>query len=78
MIGKRIYPDEAGTLVFDEPGTYGQDWTGEWWARPPKGSAGRLSLHKITEHEDGTISATPSILTPEWHGFLEHGFWRKV
>lgn len=36
--------------------------------------------HKVTEHEDGTITASPSIYdAPEgWHGYLERGIWREV
>lgn len=41
--------------------------------------------HTITEHEDGTITASPSILaggqgttTAPWHGYLERGIWREV
>ncbi len=34
----------------------------------------------VEEHEDGTISLSPSILDCEtkWHGFLERGQWREV
>ena len=48
---------------------------------------GSLSKHTVTEHEDGTITVSPSILItmrgPEdvektWHGFLEKGIWREV
>lgn len=32
----------------------------------------------ITEHEDGTLSLSPSILNSGgWHGFLERGWWRE-
>ncbi len=43
--------------------------------------------HTVTEHEDGTISASPSILwgadygmgeRGAWHGYLERGVWREV
>lgn len=46
---------------------------------------GNLSQHSVTEHEDGTITVSPSILigqgknnTTPWHGYLEHGVWREV
>jgi hypothetical protein len=43
---------------------------------------GRLSGHQVVEHEDGTITVSPSILTGrgerQWHGYLEHGVWRQV
>lgn len=41
------------------------------------------SIHAITEHEDGTITVSPSILLtgPDgeevYHGFLERGAWRS-
>jgi hypothetical protein len=40
---------------------------------------GDLSGHEVTEHEDGTISVSPSILIndgrSEWHGYLRRGVW---
>ena len=77
MQGRRIYPDEKGFLSF-APGDYGKDTNGTWMARPPVGSAGHLTDHEVTEHEDGTISVSPSILSDDYHGFLEHGVWREA
>jgi hypothetical protein len=43
---------------------------------------GNLAAHTITEHEDGTITVTPSILvTAAWrnarvHGYLTRGEWK--
>lgn len=56
---------------------------GEWFIYLPKAGAGRLSQHKVTEHEDGTITVEPSILmhghndgTPNSrHGYLRRGVW---
>lgn len=56
-----------------------------WFVRPPKDgiSSGSLEKHTIVEHEDGTITVSPSILFVAngqhtgWHGFLEHGVWRE-
>ncbi len=83
----RIYPDEEGLFRFG-PGDYGKDEKGVWRCRPPipdHGTLGDLSQHQVTEHEDGTITVSPSILIhygPElqksWHGFLEKGVWRTV
>lgn len=48
------------------------------------GATGGLQLHKVEEHEDGTITVTPSILIhngfPKFdrHGFLTRGVWREV
>ena len=40
-----------------------------------------LRNHKVEEHEDGTISVTPSILTTghngQRHGYLTKGVWRE-
>lgn len=81
MKGRRIYPDEDGHLFFAE-GDYGRHPNGTWFARPPGSHAGNLSSHQVTEHEDGTITVTPSILITnsdgEWHGYLEGGVWREV
>ncbi len=73
-------------------GEYGKDADGLWYCVPPgKDPFGWLGTlgdgqgnkgHKVTEHEDGTITASPSILitTHEgtWHGYLEKGVWREV
>ena len=85
--GRRIYPDENGQMAF-APGDYGCD-RGSWAGRIPK-EFGRFHLgsfekHNIVEHDDGTITVSPSILHAEpsdldgrtWHGFLEHGVWRE-
>lgn len=73
----------AETLPW-EPGDYGKV-RGEWWIHTPDGKFyGDITNHTVTEHEDGTITASPSILTPDtgtrpqWHGYLEHGIWREV
>lgn len=66
-------------------GEYGKDEeTGIWYCRPPGTAIGceaNLSQHTITEHEDGTITVSPSILISggcDWHGFLERGEWRPT
>ena len=87
-VGRRIYPDEDGRLWF-APGDYGQDrLDGKWYARPPtdpdQHMTGCLSAHEVVEHEDGTITVSPSILITghdndcavQWHGYLEKGVWR--
>jgi hypothetical protein len=89
MQGTRL-PD--GEMEHDpfKPGTYGRlkigakrrDWI--WVCTTPNGHHGNLSGHEVVEHEDGTITVSPSILIsggPDggelWHGFLEHGVWRS-
>ena len=64
-------------------GEYGKHYlTGNWYARPPGSDMGNLTNHDVTEHEDGTISVSPSILVESWkgtwHGYLERGVWREV
>jgi hypothetical protein len=73
------------------PGTYGRIEVGGenlkwiWVCTTPNGHHGSLDGHDVIEHEDGTITVSPSILIkggPDWeelwHGYLEHGDWRKV
>ncbi len=76
---------------------YGRDDTGSWhvWIHSPDGRlggdhgaqgwGGNLTNHQVVEHEDGTITVSPSILItfpgtdwPEWHGYLERGVFREV
>ena len=69
------------------PGEYAKiingDWhpTPFWVARTPVGTAITLGRHNhaVEEHEDGTISVTPSIAPAEnhkgYHGYLRHGVW---
>ncbi len=77
MIGRRIYPDESGRMSFG-PGDYGRDLSGLWHVRPPEGLLGILVDHEVTEHDDGTITVSPSIVGPDWHGYLERGIWRAA
>jgi hypothetical protein len=86
-VGKRLPDGEIAQHPF-QPGAYGRvprsggEWT--WYACVPEGGMlANLSAHEVTEHEDGTITAEPSILVHggegrEWHGYLEHGEWRSV
>jgi hypothetical protein len=56
------------------------------WIKDPAGHVGRLldSVHTITEHDDGTVTVSPSILATtashghDWHGYLERGVWREA
>lgn len=84
MQGRRIYPETETDHFSFQLGDYGQSLDGHWWIRPPRGSMGVLDNHEIIEHEDGTISVSPSILLEgsdeksSWHGYLEKGIWREV
>lgn len=87
MQGKRhdIPGNEVHLL---EPGEYGLGDDGRWWVRAPapdtlKYLTGDLSKHQVVEHEDGTITVSPSILISHWsgltwHGYLEHGEWHEA
>lgn len=90
MIGRRL-PDadmdrpHSGWKDWQagQPGDYMKVLDGErasWWVMDPAGSIGRLTTHTVVEHEDGTITVSPSILDPSaggWHGYLERGVWRS-
>jgi hypothetical protein len=61
---------------------YGKWKDGTWFASTPNGHGAALARHDITEHEDGTISVTPSILVSNndgqlWHGYLTRGVWNE-
>jgi hypothetical protein len=89
--GHRVADNELRDNPF-RPGAYGRvDVGGEqhrwqWWCVTPNGHLGNLDAHDVTEHDDGTITASPSLLIEErrdgidhelWHGWLERGEWRK-
>jgi hypothetical protein len=66
-----------------EPGDYGR-WKDQWYALTPTkpNLLANVTGHKVTEHEDRTITVSPSILVESggglvWHGFLERGVWRQ-
>lgn len=82
--GKRVFLNEEGHLILGV-GDYGKDADGVWWARVPAPgfSMATLTLHEIIEHDDHTITASPSILMEKgngvsWHGYLVKGVWRQV
>ncbi len=83
MVGKRH--DLAEDEYALEQGEYGKSPEGLWYCRVPAPgfSVGGLGKHQVTEHEDGTITVSPSILSyghnnRQWHGYLERGVWREV
>ena len=79
MQGKRI----ADGIWPKIPGEYSKFPHGEFMVMLPNGITGCIRTHKIEEHEDGTITVSPSILfekdniQPGWHGYLEKGIWRE-
>jgi len=90
VVGKRRDLLE-GEIEMD-PGDYGRsaDHSGQWVFRAPVDpdtgryfGVGALPLHTVIEHEDGTITVSPSILVTghhgaTWHGWLEKGIWREA
>lgn len=79
---------ERGHDVFLEEttnGAYGsveRDGKTVWYVKTPNGHVGDVSRHEVTEHEDGKITVSPSILVSDhtgqlWHGYLERGVWRE-
>ena len=78
MQGTRL-PNNPPFQTQTLPGSYWYSDAHEaWLCTPPKGYGGHLGGHDVIEHEDGTITVSPSILTSEWHGYLEHGIWQEV
>lgn len=89
MIGRRVVGDDVHLF---QPGDYGYWWEGgHWVAETPNGHGVNLGGHKVVEHEDGTITVSPSIAVYSsrpsgapagmesyqvYHGFLEAGVWR--
>ena len=83
MKGRRIYPDVDGKCRY-QPGDYGKEADGTWMFRCPDPDIhlGSLERHTVTEHEDGTITVSPSILIrhgddKSWHGYLKRGVWQQ-
>lgn len=69
----------------DLQGGYWRAPDGTWMCGLPVAGfgIGRLGNHTVTEHEDGTITVSPSILVEtgdgrRWHGYLERGVWRAL
>jgi hypothetical protein len=59
---------------------------GIWYLYLPGCGLANLERHKIEEHEDGTISVTPSILLTghesgkpvQKHGYFTRGVWKEA
>lgn len=97
MQGRRVYPP-VPTEEFPHPLPLDTQ-QGDYWYQPDLDrwmcfapmlnghggfALGDLSKHTVIEHEDGTITVSPSILITcgqdgeQWHGYLERGIWREV
>lgn len=79
MRGERLFD---GLWLHQANGTYWRDDRGIWMGTTPNGLLCSLARHQVTEHDDGSITVSPSILVTDsqktWHGFLERGIWREV
>jgi len=80
--GKRVEPVD-GELLLKEFEYGVNPKNGNWYCKVPGCLMGNLTGHEVTEHDDGTITVSPSILINggeknQWHGYLEHGVWRSV
>lgn len=78
LVGHRL-ADIVDPYIY-QPGAYGHRGH-RWWGKTPNGLLCNLEFHNVVEHEDGTITVTPSIQVTAgngdtWHGWLEHGVWR--
>jgi len=72
-------PGDYCKVASDEPGAAPGHTV--WYIRDPLGRVGQLRDHAVTEHQDGTVTVSPSILDERpggWHGFLERGIWRPA
>ncbi len=83
MKGNRIYGSPEKGLAMMK-GDYGRLASGEWMCVTPNGHMGNLTAHEVTEHKDGTITVSPSILVTSrengkdveiYHGWLKEGVW---
>lgn len=88
-VADRPWAPNAG-FVHMPPGGYGRvqqkDGSWKWYCRTPTGDQGNLGAHEVTEHENGTITVSPSILVTTtragaevelWHGYLLAGVWSE-
>lgn len=84
--GKRIADNTEAHLL--QAGEYSKMADGFWNIRPPANAQGKSyhgrinpAIHKVEEHDDGTITVTPSIKQEWgdgeelWHGYLTRGVW---
>jgi hypothetical protein len=85
VIGRRVYDKSPHELFEGEYSKWGEH-DGYWYAHCPgeHDLIANLSSHQVIEHEDGTITVSPSILCTDgagghsYHGYLERGIWRTA
>ena len=90
MQGRRIYntkddyqPGDYFKVLHIDEGLPDNAYCNQWRFMTPNGIRGRINdlTWQIIEHEDGTITVSPSIFVKSpplrWHGYLSHGVWEK-
>jgi hypothetical protein len=86
MKGRRVeYRESWQPNKGPQPGDYWKDSGGYFGGVTPNGHFCNLAAHAIIEHDDATITVTPSILVSGnvgvspvrtmWHGWLKNGEW---
>ena len=78
--GKRVRAERGFShrLLAGEYGQHAHDH--HWIGCTPNGHQCNLSRHEVVEHEDMTITVSPSLqfeTGKRWHGYLEKGVWRE-
>lgn len=87
--GRRLPDAVAGVTPDTDESLRGGYWfaraEGVWYCGVPAPhmGIGNLRGHTVTEHDDGTITVSPSILTTtghglRWHGYLQRGVWHPL
>lgn len=72
--------------INDAVASYYKGDDGIWYLYLPGCGIANLARHEVTEHDDGSITAAPSILLDghhngrptRLHGFLVKGFWLEA
>lgn len=78
VTGRRL-PDGDHGVADAQPGDYWKGSHGMFEARAPSGEFGLIRTHRVIEHDDRTITVSPSLVfhgADGWHGWLERGIWR--
>lgn len=90
MVGRRLPVVDGKLTYLERPGDYCgpvRGYTGElpavFYMLPESCKCVHHVVsppHTFTEEADGTLTIHASILAHPsgWHGYLEHGVWRKV
>jgi len=77
----KAYRIKGHSELNEEEISYWQVSDGTWLLNLPGVGIGSLAKHTVEEHEDGTISVTPSIIIKshlgQRHGYLTKGEWTE-